>query len=139
MPYPLAILLLPHRFKNAFVIIIAFAIGFILDFSLNTGGLHAASLTLLAYLRGYLLNILKPTTESTDNSFISLKNTNLGWFLIYTFILLLVQQFSYYLFESFTFNNLTFIIKKTMVGSISSTFIILLILLLFKNSAKNRN
>lgn len=139
MVYPLSVLLLPADYRNFVVMLIGFSIGLILDFSLNTGGLHAAALTALAYARSYLLNILKASSDHKDSALINLKNSNLGWYFVYTIALLLVHQLSFYLFEKFSLYNFFYTIEKALVGTIFSTLAILLILLLFKTTAKERH
>ena len=71
--YVLFILLLPVRFSRLFTLILAFALGLIIDAFSNTYGIHAFSTVLIAFLRPlpsiYLLILKKTPTDPSFNSF----------------------------------------------------------------------
>src|SRR3954463_13540886 len=61
--YILFILLLPIETPKSFVLLLAFTIGIVIDMFSNTAGLHAASSTLLAYARPFVLKAISPRED----------------------------------------------------------------------------
>ena len=56
--YPILILLWPLKWNRGLSIVVAFGLGFSMDFIENSGGLHTSALVLLAYVRPLLLRSL---------------------------------------------------------------------------------
>lgn len=129
MVYPLILMLVPIRVPNVVVLLIGFLVGYLIDFMLGTGGLHAASMTFMAFVRSAALN-LNNTSDSEDKT---IGLIDLGFQKFFGFLILLVfaHQFAYYLIEKFSFTGLLYTFNRILTGTLLSTISILLIAVIF--------
>jgi|GEM_PF-61053 len=138
MVYPLLIMLLPINLPKAAVLVIAFLVGYILDFFTGNGGFHAAALTLMAFARGPVLDLLAPTAGYDKNALPTVEERGVKWFLLYAFLLLLVHQTAYYFIERFSFSNFMYTVIRIISGTAISVFTIWLLTLLFSATERKR-
>ena len=117
MVYIVFILLLPYRENRMPSLVAAFLIGLCIDIFSNTGGLHAASSVLIAYLRNpILLTVFGKNFE-------------------YQELDLLAYPFSKIL-EVFNFNHLFLTLAKIVGASIFTIIVCLLFIYLFSKNKK---
>ncbi|MDX1684731.1 MAG: hypothetical protein R3275_05795 [Saprospiraceae bacterium] len=126
MIYPLAILLLPIDVPKPLVLLIAFAIGMIVDIFYDSPGLHAASLVFMAFLRPVVLRMLMPDTGYVKNSYPVASMFGLVWYLQYSGILLLAFFLAYFSLEAFTPIYFGSILLKTLLSFLVSFVTIIL-------------
>jgi hypothetical protein len=112
--------------------------GISIDAISNTYGLHASSLVLVAYLRPVLFKIFAPR-EGYD----ILKEGNIyemgtRWFLYVFGLLLLIHHLWFFLLEIFRFNELLFVLRKTILSLPLSFLICLLIQTMVVTKPKER-
>lgn len=124
--YILYIILLPFETPNWIVLLLAFFLGFSIDVFSNTLGINAASSVLIAFVRPLVLNYLSPRTGYETGSFPRAYYQGLKWFLKYSTSLVLIHQISYYLFESFGFDNFWIILYKVFIASLISLILIII-------------
>ncbi|MEZ5009241.1 MAG: hypothetical protein R2728_14265 [Chitinophagales bacterium] len=127
MIYPLVILLLPVKQPAYWVLLAAFLTGLVLDFFTNTGGLHAASLTTMAFTRIFVINKLEPQANYGKEDRPGLAKFGWRWALIYFSILILVHHFFYFFVEESSFKHFGEVLLKTGVSTILS-FILMIAL-----------
>ena len=98
--YIACILLLPNETTLAWLLIIAFATGLVVDTFYNTLGMHAAATVLMAYLRPSVVRsqIDMPGMESRIE--FSLSELGTGAFIRYVFILVLVHHTALFFIEA---------------------------------------
>lgn len=118
--YPFLIILLPIGVPSSIVIMAGFLAGLTVDFFTNTGGIHAASLTLMGFLRKPLLMQLMPQSGYEKDELPTFKDQGFGWFMIYAGILLFIHHFSYFLLESFSFHHFGKTLIRTFLSGIVS-------------------
>lgn len=131
MAYPLIIMILPIETPKSVVMLLGFAVGFLIDFLLGTGGLHAAALTAMAYLRGYWISILLSITNNEKKEIETMQQLGLRNFIIYVFLMILTQQTAFYFIERFSFTNFIYTLERVVSGTLVSFLTICLITLLF--------
>lgn len=138
MVYPLFIILLPFETGIVYLLLIAFAMGMAIDSISNTFGLHTSSLLVVAYLRPVIFKMFAPR-EGYDN----LKEGNIyemgGRWFIYVFgSILLIHHLWFFTLEIFKFQDILFILQKTLF-SLPITFLLCLLLqALFVSKPKER-
>jgi len=125
--YVMFVALLPLSISRSALIFLAFVHGIIIDVFMNTGGLHASSLVMLAFLRPYLLRAIAPREDFDPNRPINTKYLGVRRFLIYISLCILIQHFWFFAVEFFKFSDLHIIIAKT----ISNGFFTLIIILIY--------
>jgi hypothetical protein len=127
MIQPLFIMLLPFEMGVISLMGLAFLMGIIIDIFSNTYGLHASSLVMMAYFRPLVFKFYGPR-EGYD----PLKEPNVfdmgnRWFTYVFGILLLIHHLWYFLVEIFQFNQILFILQKTIFSAVPSFLICLLL------------
>lgn len=134
MVYPLAILLLPVFTPRVLVLVLSFVLGLIIDWFSNGGGIHTASLTLIGYLRSYILDTFQPRSgwDKLDEPTLAQQGTT--WYFYYTLISFSIHHFAYFYLEVFSFSNFFTTLFKTFLSIISSLLIVWIVSYFF-----NRN
>jgi hypothetical protein len=138
MVYMLFILLVPVSIPAALVMILGFFTGLSLDLLTNSGGLHAASLTMMAFARKFILQFYAPTSGNDKTALPDIEDQGFQWFALYSFLLIVVHQFSYYFIERFSFSNFTFTTLRALSGIVISTILVWLLALLFSPVVRKR-
>jgi len=124
--YVLLILILPFEIPGWLLLLSAFFLGFFLDMFADTGGIYAASLLFVAFLRPLTLKILQPRDGYLPDTSPGIFQYGFIWFLKYSLILIFVDNLFYWLFIKFSFSNFLL----TLYKSIISTFFVLILVLL---------
>jgi rod shape-determining protein MreD len=138
--YFLFILWMPFKMKRSWQMILAFALGFILDSFRHSPGFHAAACTLIAYLRPFLINILIPQ-EGAESNYEEPSQKSMGGFLpymLYAGLLTIVHHAWLFTLEAMQFGNFWYFITKTLLSSIISLVLIFITELLFSRKQKFR-
>ena len=86
------------------ILLWSFALGLAIDVFSNTPGLAAGSLTLVAVVQPYLLELLVPR-DSAENLETSISTLGLSKFVIFCVILLVVYCLAFFALEAFSFYN----------------------------------
>ena len=133
MVYPLCILLLPVFTPRITVLFLSFFTGLIIDVFSNGGGLHAATLTLIGYLRSYVLDTFQPRSGWDKLDVPNLSQQGVTWFFYYSLILFSIHHFLYFLLEVFSFANFFSTIFKTISSLIGSLIVVWSISFFFKH------
>ena len=94
-----------HRGTPKWMILLwSFALGLAIDVFSNTPGLASGSLTLIAAIQPFLLELFLPR-DSAENLEVSVSTLGLGKFVIFCVILLLVYCLVFFAMEAFSFYN----------------------------------
>ena len=130
--YFLFILWLPFNLPRFWLTFVGFIYGLTLDYFTNTPGLHAASCTLIAYIRPFIINLLI-SQEGSDKNYASPSVTSMGWapYATYAVILTLLHHTLMVFLEWMSFGTFLFFIGKVIGTSAISLLLILLTELLF--------
>jgi rod shape-determining protein MreD len=86
------------------ILLWSFALGLAIDVFSNTPGLASASLTLIAVIQPYLLELFVPR-DSAENLEVSISTLGIGKFIIYSAVLLVVYCLVFFALEAFSFFN----------------------------------
>lgn len=134
--YPLFILLLPFETPVWLLLILGFATGLTMDSFMNTAGMHAFALVLVAYLRTNVLNALMPKNLSEyPNQAPGVKT--MGWmpFLVYSGFLILLHHAVFFTVELWSLSNVGYLLLKIVASGVTSMLFIIAYLLLFTKQA----
>ncbi len=128
--YILFILMLPFDINRIYILFIGFLLGISIDFFNDTGGVHAASTLLIAYLRPFILRL--SFGLSYDYKSINLKKADFKKQFLYVVIMVFIHHLLMFSLEYFSVNYVLDILKNTVYSSIFSSILIIIILRLFK-------
>ena len=131
MIYPLFLIVLPFDIKPVFLMLIAFAMGIILDAFSNTFGLHASASVLIAYLRPELYRLFAPREGYDILMKPSVRDLGINWFVSVTGIVILIHHFWFFFLEFFKWSAWFSILKNTILSGLITIFIVLAIEILF--------
>jgi len=129
--YPIVIMMLPLRTPNALILLIAFALGILLDLFYNSPGVHASATVLIAFIRPFVLSWLEPRGGYTVESSPTMREYGSSWFILYASILLFIHLFFLFSVQAFTFVYILEILLKTVMSFIVSMIFILIYMYLF--------
>ncbi|MDQ6757514.1 MAG: rod shape-determining protein MreD [Bacteroidota bacterium] len=137
--YFLFILWLPFKIGRRSLMLLALAIGLVLDYFTKTPGLHAAPCVLIAYLRPFLINVLI-TQEGVEANYEepSIKSMGFASYFMYVSVLTLIHHAFLFLLEALQFAGVWYFFGKTLLSVAISLFLILIAELLFVRKQKFR-
>ena len=137
--YFLYVLWLPFSMGRMSLMLVSFLFGLTLDYFTQTPGLHAAACTLLAYVRGFVVNILIPQ-EGAEQNYRSPSPVSMGWapYAVYVLVLTLVHHIYLVFLEWLQFGSFLFFLGKVLATSGISLMLVLITELLFFRKEKFR-
>jgi len=137
--YFLYVLWLPFNMPRINLMFVSFLFGLSLDYFTKTPGLHAAACVLIAYVRGFLINVLIPQ-EGADKLYRSPSFTSMGVAPYATYILILTLLHNAYLvfLEWLQFGSFLYFLGKVLATTGISLILILITELLFFRKEKYR-
>lgn len=134
--YPLFILLLPFETPPWLVLIIGFLCGLVIDLYSNSLGLHAAATTFVAFLRPYMINLLKPAAGYQPEDKPTIASMGFLWFIVYASVLVFMHHVVFFMIETLSFRQFLFVISKIAVSTIVSLSLIVILQYLFYRRKK---
>jgi rod shape-determining protein MreD len=122
--YVLFIISLPVSLPRWLTLILAFAMGILIDVFSNTLGMHAAAAVLIAYARSFIIKLFTSIDEG-NNPTPSFHTFGVGSYIKYIFVMVFLHHATLFYLEAFSFSHFWLILFKTLL---SSTITILIIL-----------
>lgn len=137
--YYLYVLWLPFSMGRMTLLFVSFVFGLTLDYFTQTPGLHAAACTLLAYVRGFVVNVLIPQ-EGAEQNYKSPSPVSMGWapYAVYILVLTLVHHIYLVFLEWLQFGSFLFFLGKVLATTGISLMLVLITELLFFRKEKFR-
>jgi rod shape-determining protein MreD len=137
--YPLFVLLLPFETPVWALLILGFISGITVDTFMNTAGMHACAMVLMAYLRTNVLNALLPR-NLVEYSGMQPSTKTMGWmpFLVYSAFLIIIHHLVYFTIEMWSFASFGVLLLKILASTITSMLFIIAYLLLFTRQTAAR-
>jgi hypothetical protein len=129
--YPVLIMLLPFKTSKSVLLLIGFALGFVIDMFYESPGVHMSACVFMAFIRPWILKIMEPRGGFPINSNPNAQDFGLVWFMQYSGILLFLFLFFYFSAEVFTYSRFVEILLKTLSSFVVSFLAILLYITIF--------
>jgi hypothetical protein len=136
--YFLFIIWLPFRLGRMQQMLLAFALGFVMDSFRHHPGFHTAACVLIAYIRPFLVNLLIPQ-EGADTNYEEPSFKSLGGFLpymIFVGVLTFIHHGWLFLLEAWQFGNIWYFLVKTLLSTVISLLLIIITEMLFTRQQK---
>ena len=116
------LLLIPFRTSRAYLLIIAFLVGLIVDIFSNTPGIHAGACVFIMYIRDLWLGIVVDDTEDLTNiNHVTIRKRGI---IFYVFPLVFVHHFILFLVENGGTYLFWMLLSKSFLSAIFSFSII---------------
>lgn len=128
--YPLFIMILPLKIPRPALMLMALAVGLLVDLFYTPLGIHAGALVFMAYMRPRVLRFLAPADGYNMNYSPTIKRMGRPWFFKYAAILLFLHTFFYFSLEAYTFVYIVDILWQTATSFIISMIFIVVVMLI---------
>jgi hypothetical protein len=123
--YILFIILLPLSTPRYAVLILAFALGLIIDIFSNSLGVHSAATVFVAYIRPLVIRLIS-NREDDKSDYPGLNQNKLSWFINYVVIMVLIHHTLLFYLEVYTFANFFNTLYRVLLSSLFSIIVIVL-------------
>ena len=123
MLFPLIVLLLPVEWKTIWVLLVAYAVGYIMDVSVGGEGLYVATLLPIALLRPWLLYITTNRNVVAVGQSQQLSSLNTRQLMLYLGTTLLVHHTLFFFMEALSLNNFMQVVM-TIILSLALSMLI---------------
>ena len=118
------LLTLPLTINPLALLTTGFVLGITIDSFYDTLGMHTFACVLIAYLRPFAVNLISSRNEILN---LSVKDTGIQWFSIYTLSLIFVHHFLIFLLQQFNFDMFFYTFIKVIASSIFTYLAIIVI------------
>jgi len=116
--YILFLIVLPFDVNKLLLITSAFVLGTIQDVFSGTIGIHSFATVFVAFLRPAILTAYTPLSGYDKNIFLETTTYGFGWFVKYSFSIVLIHAFILYLTDYFSFSAIGYVMLKTIISSV---------------------
>jgi len=123
--YILFIILLPLSTPRYAVLILAFALGLIIDIFSNSLGVHSAATVFIAYVRPLVIRLIS-NREDDKSDYPGLNQNKLSWFINYVVFMVLIHHTLLFYLEVYTFANFFNTLYRVILSSLFSIIVIVL-------------
>jgi len=137
-PYIYLILILPISIGRIQLLLIGFLLGLTVDVFSNTGGLHAAATTLIAFYRPLYLKAQSPREGYELTAIPHIKVFGLAWFIPYALLIVLIHHVTLFYLEAFRFADFFHTLLRTLLSSVLTMAIIVFIEYMFVRTNRRR-
>lgn len=120
--YIVFVFLYPLKENKIPLLFFSFLLGLFVDFFSDTGGVHAFSITFIAYLRLFFVKIYFRKLE-LDYPFFKLQSESFGKRFNYVVTLTVIHHLLFFLLANFSFYNFSNVIANTFFSSIFTLFL----------------
>lgn len=122
--YVYFILVLDRDIDKNTLLLVAFALGMLVDVFSNTPGVNAGATVLLAFIRMRLLRLFSPR-EEFDNYEPGIEVMGIWPFVRYAFIAVLVHHFVLFLLESFSVANIGYLLLRVVCSALLTVMLVM--------------
>ncbi len=137
-PYVLFILLLPFETPKLAVLAIAFFTGLSIDVFYDTAGLHAATCTLIGFLRYYILKLLAPREGYDPGLTPTIESMGSVWFITYSALIIFIHHLCFFYLEIFRLDEFFSTLLRVVLSTIGTFGLVYVIQFLFYSPRKNK-
>ncbi len=124
--YVLFILALPFETPKWVLLIIAFALGLMIDLFSSTVGMHSSATVFMAFLRPYILKVISPRDGYESETLPQLRYYGASWFIRYSAILIFSHHTFLFFIEVFRFSSFFATFARVFLSSIFTIILVLI-------------
>jgi len=120
------LLVLPLNIPRAWLLLLGFLAGLVLDFFTHSIGINAFVCVLIAFMRPFMINAVQPPGGYENDDRPTIGGMGFRWFLTYSLPLVFVYHLVLFLVETLSVNQLGFVLLKAVVSALLAEAIIVL-------------
>ena len=137
--YLIFVMLLPINIPDWQLLVSGFGIGLVIDLFTGTLGMHAGATTMMAFCRPTIIKLVSGSQKFENIKEPNVNQLGFAWFLRYTLCMVLVHNFTLFMFEGFSFHLIGQALLRMLISAPVSIFLILIILYLFSPTKKKEH
>ena len=137
--YLIFVMLLPINIPDWQLLLSGFGIGLVIDLFTGTLGMHAGATTLMAFCRPTIIKLVSGSQKFENIKEPNVNQLGFAWFLRYALCMVLIHNFTLFMFESFSFHLVGQALLRMLISAPVSIFLILIILYLFSQTKKKEH
>jgi rod shape-determining protein MreD len=122
--YILFVIMLPVKLTRWATLVLAFGCGLLMDTFSNTGGMHTASLLLIAFLRNGIIGLFI-TIEEGNNPTPTFYTFGLNAYIKYVVMMVVIYHLAFFVIEASSLAHPLMLITKIIMSSVVTIFIIM--------------
>ena len=122
--YVYFILALDKEVDRNTLMLLAFALGLVVDVFCNTPGVNAGASVLLAFSRERLLRLFVPR-EEFENFEPSIRSTGIWPFLRYVIVAVLLHHTALFLLEAFSFSHIGYLLLRILCSALLTVMLVM--------------
>lgn len=124
--YLMFLLMLPFDINRTVLLLLGFAGGLLIDFSLNCPGVHASASLIMCFVRPFILKSMSPRQGYDINSQPSIADYGFRWFLRYAAVCVAIHHVMLFFNLSFTLDYSFILIVRALLNIIITLILIIL-------------
>lgn len=129
--YPILLLTIVRNINRSLLLLFGFGLGFFIDVFSNTGGAHAAACTIIAFVRPFFLSSIGPMDMGSNQIQPSILSLGIKKFAAYSFFLLIIHHFIFFMLEVFSIKNFIFTLFRIIISLLFSWVLVMSLQFLF--------
>ncbi len=126
------IIILPYNFNKYYILLISFLLGFFMDITNFTPGIHTIASTFIGYFRQFLLKLYSPSIKYENGEVLSYKKYGIAWLLKYYISMIFIFELIVFLFQYFSINRFFDSFLRLLLGTTLSFAFIFIFYLFFE-------
>ena len=130
-PYILAILYLPIRMPRWQGVLLAFALGYIVDIFNYSYGIHASACLFMYFLRDFYLHTILSVTEESAGEEPHLSTLGTSTFLLYVSGMVFIHHLTIVSLDILSISRILIILVNSMVNTVFTLLLIMIIEIIF--------
>ena len=135
--YILFILILPFETPKWATLVLGFLLGLSIDIFTSTLGMHTSASIFMAFIRIYLLDLIRPRDGYEFNTTPNLQDMGIVWFSMYSSVLIFLHHLFLFFVESFKFSQFFETLGRTILSTIFTVALVFIVQLFnYKNSSR---
>ena len=134
--YLIFVMLLPLNTPGWQLLVAGFSIGLVIDLFMGTLGMHAGATTLMAFCRPAIVRLVSGSMKLENTKEPNINQLGFPWFLRYTLCMVIVHNFTYFMFEGFSFHLVGQALLRILISVPVSVFLIIVLMFLFSPNKK---
>jgi len=125
--YTLFILILPFETPKWLTLMLGFFLGLSIDIFTSTLGMHTSATIFMAFIRIYLLDLIRPRDGYEFNAKPNLHDMGIIWFSMYSSILIFLHHLFLFYVESFKFSQFFETLGRTVLSTIFTVALVFIV------------
>jgi len=136
--YVLFLLMLPLELPDWATLLVGAICGMVMDLFTSTPGMHASACVLMAYVRIWMLRLLRPRDGYEFGRRATIGDMGIAWWITYAGVLVLVHHLWLFFVEVYRFTDIGSTLLRALASTVFTLALCLLSQALFTRATRTR-